>query len=68
LRDFLQSWYALEVVDDGAHVVAVVNTQLDAAVEDALLGGDGEAVDVHVELRGDDLRDLHEHAHAVDAA
>ena len=48
----------LEVVHDALHILAVVDTQFDAAIEDAILTGDDDLMDVHVHLRGDDLRNL----------
>ena len=45
-----------------------MNANLDGAVEDALLTRDGNAVHIDVELVGDNLRDVVQHALAVDAA
>ena len=40
----------LEVVDDLLHILAVVDFEFDAAVEDAVLTGDGDLMDVDAHL------------------
>ena len=45
-----------------------MDAQFDAAVKDAVLTGNGYFVDVHVHLRRDDLRNLIQHTHTVDAS
>ena len=42
--------------------------QIDAAVEDAVFTGYRYLMNINAHLRGDDLRDLIEHTHAVDTA
>lgn len=55
---FLYAVDLLEPVHDEFDITTVVDAKLYRAVEDALVGGDGDAVDVDVELVGDDLRSV----------
>ena len=45
-----------------------MNAHLNRTLEDALLAGDENLVDIHIHLRRDYLCDIVEHAHAVDTA
>ena len=67
-RHFFNALYAFQLVADGLDVVHVVDTQLDFAVENAVLRGDSQFPDVDVELSGEDARDFMQDTDMVDAA
>ena len=58
----------LQVLHDGADVVAVVNAHFDGTLEYTLFAGDENLVDVDIHLRRDNLRDVVKHTHTVDTA
>ena len=62
----LYTIHFLEPVHDEFDITTVVDAKLYRAVEDALVGGDNDAVDVDVELVGDDLGHIEVHTLAVD--
>ena len=62
----LYTIHFLEPVHDEFDITTVVDAKLYRTVEDALVGGDSEAVDVDVELVGDDLGHIEVHTLAVD--
>ena len=64
---FLYAVELLEAVHDEFDITTVVDAKLYRTVEDALVGGDSDAVDVDVELVGDDLGHIEVHTLAVDA-
>ena len=64
----MQVVYLLEMTDNVAHLGSIVHPQLYRTVEDALVAGDDELVNVNVELIGQHLRDIAQHAFAVDAS
>ena len=51
LRHVLDVWNLLQLSDDVAYIFAVVDAQLDGAVEDTFFAGDGKLVDVDIHLR-----------------
>ena len=55
----------LEAVHDEFDITTVADAKLYRTVEDALVGGDRDAVDVDVELVGDDLGHIEVHTLAV---
>ena len=63
----LYAIHFLESVHDEFDITTVVDAKLYRAVEDALVGGDSDAVDVDVELVGDDLCHIEVHTLAVSA-
>ena len=62
---FLYAVDLLEAVHDEFDITTVVDAKLYRIVEDALVGGDSDAVDVDVELVGDDLGHIEVHTFAV---
>ena len=62
----LYTIHFLDPVHDEFDITTVVDAKLYRTVEDALVGGDREAVDVDVELVGDDLGHIEVHTLAVD--
>lgn len=66
LKDFLEGFDFLEAFHDDVHFVAVVHTEFEGAFEDAVVGGDGDAVDVDAELVADDFGHIMEKALTVD--
>ena len=66
LQHFLYVLNLAQLVHDDAHFAAVVYTQFDGTVEDALLAGNGYAMDVDVQLVRDHLRHVVKHTLAVD--
>ena len=66
LLNFLQVFDLPEVVHDDADLITVVDTQLDASVEDTIVAADGNLVDVDTELFGEDIRDVTQQTLAVD--
>ena len=62
----LYAIHFLEPVHDEFDITTVVDAKLYRAVEDALVCGDSDAVDVDVELVGDDLGHIEYHTLAVD--
>lgn len=50
LDDLLKVLDLFEVVHDDADLIAVVDTKIDAAVENTAVAGDGDFVDVDTEL------------------
>ena len=67
-RNLLQVRNGPQVTDNRLDILAVMNTQFDTAVEDAILAGDIDGVDIDVHLRRYNLGDLIQHSHTVDAA
>ena len=65
--DFLNTAKGFQLVDDHLHVVAVVHTQIDFAIEDILVGLERQHLHVDVQLMGDYLRQVVEQSQAVDA-
>ena len=63
---FLYAVDLLEAVHDEFDITTVVDAKLYRTFEDALVGGDSDAVDVDVELVGDDLGHIEYHTLAVD--
>ena len=61
----LYTIHFLEPVHDEFDITTVVDAKLYRIVEDALVGGDSDAVDVDVELVGDDLGHIEVHTLAV---
>lgn len=61
IRDFLEG------VDDAGELLAIVNTNLDAAFEDTLVRRDGKLMDVDVHLIGNDESNITGDALTVDA-
>ena len=62
---FLYAVDLLEAVHDEFDNTTVVDAKLYRTVEDSLVGGDSDAVDVDVELVGDDLGHIEVHTLAV---
>ena len=62
----LYTIHFLDPVHDGFDITTVVDAKLYRTVEDALVGGDSEALDVDVEIVGDDLGHIEVHTLAVD--
>ena len=62
---FLYAVDLLEAVHDEFDITTVVDAKFYRTVEDALVGGDRDAVDVDVELVGDDLGHIEVHTLAV---
>jgi TPR repeat protein len=63
----LYTIHFLDPVHDEFDITTVADVKLYRTVEDALVGGDSDAVDVDVELVGDDLGHIEVHTLAVDA-
>ena len=59
--------YLLQLIADGADVVDIMHVDLQFPIEDAGIRRDGQSLDVHVQLTGEDLGKLIEDAYAVDA-
>ena len=55
-----------EVVADDLDVVYVVHAEAYVAVEDAVMGLDEDTLHIHVELLGDDVRDLVGDTYTID--
>ena len=66
LQHFLYVLNLTQLIHYDAHFTAVVYTQFDGAVEDALIAGNGNAMDVDVQLVRDYLRHIVKHTLAVD--
>ena len=67
LQHFLYVLNLTQLIHYDTHFAAVVDTQFDGAVEDALIAGNGNAVNVDVQLVRDYLRHIMKHTLAVDA-
>ena len=65
--DILEVFNLFEIVHNHLDIVAVMDTQLDRTVKHTILRGNGQTVDVNPHLAGDNLRNVQEHAYAVDA-
>lgn len=59
-------WDFLEGIDDAGEFLAIMNTDLDATFEDALVRRDGELMDVDVHLISNDESDITGDALTVD--
>ena len=67
LCDILEVFNLFEIVHNHLDIVAVMDTQLDRTVKHTILRGNGQTVDVNPHLAGDNLRNVQEHAYAVDS-
>ena len=67
LQHFLYVLNLTQLIHNDAHFAAVMDTQFDGAVEDALIAGNGNAMDVDIQLVRDHLCHVMKHTLAVDA-
>lgn len=63
----LQAVDGLQIIYDHLYIFAIVNSDFDATVEDAIVAADGELVYVDIELVADDTAHVEEQSLAVDA-
>ena len=63
----LQAVDSLQIIHDHLYIFAIVNSDFDATVEDAVVAADGELVYVDIELVADDTAHVEEQSLAVDA-
>ena len=67
MLNLFQILYLLEFIHNHLYILAVVHPEFDDAVEDAVVGRDGDFAHVDVQLPGDDVCQIVQHTHAVDA-
>ena len=63
---FLQIFDGLEIIYDLLHILPVVHTELEGSLEDTILTGDIDGMDIHVHLSREHLGHLVQQSDAVD--